>query len=102
MLRGLGEFRNDLNAGRAGADDADALVRKAGHRMALVAPGVLIVPATGVEGVAGEALDAGDAGKLRVAEEPGTGNHEARGDPVAAVGRDRPAGERLVPHQFLY
>ena len=54
-----GEVRDALHRGRAGADDADALVGELRHRRALgVAAGVVVVPPARVEGVAGERLDA--------------------------------------------
>src|SRR6185369_10272325 len=78
--------------------DADALVSELRHRRAArVAAGPGVVPAAGVERVALEALDAGDARQLRLVERSGSHRDEARADAITAVGVDDPARRRVVP-----
>ena len=62
-----------------------------------VAAGVVVVPAAGVERVALEVLDAGDAGELRHVQRAGAHGDELRGELVAAVGADDPARAVVVP-----
>ena len=69
-----------------------------GHRRAgRVAAGVVVVPAAGVEAVAGEGLDARDAGQLRPVQRTGAHGDEPGADLVAAVGADDPARRRRRP-----
>ena len=98
LLAGPRQVRHRLHAGRPGADDRHALVGQLLHQPALrVAAGIVIVPAAGVEGVALEGLDAGNAGQLGHVQRPGAQADEAGGEDIAAVGRDHPAAGRLVP-----
>src|SRR3546814_5079710 len=64
-----------------------------------VAPRVVVVPPAGVERVAGEALDAGDARELRHVERARAHGHELGRERVASDGGDQPAGCVLVPPQ---
>ena len=71
------ERRDALHRSGAGADDADPLVGQVRHRRALVgATGVVVVPPAGVEAVAAERVDAGDARQLRPVQR--TGAHRRR------------------------
>ena len=91
------EVRNQLHAGRAGADERDTLVRQLVQAAARVAAGVVVIPARGVEDVALEVLDAGDAGQLRPVVRALRHDHEAGPDVVTAVGADPPALESTRP-----
>lgn len=96
----LGQHRDDLDAGGAGADDAHALVREAAHAAFGGATCVGVVPPRGVEGVPLEVLDAGYPGELRVGECAG-GVDDVRGaERVTAVRGHGPGLGRLVPGQF--
>src|SRR5262249_22589314 len=97
MLGRPAEMRDALDAGRAGADDADPLVLETGQIPVRIAAGVIIVPAAGVEAVAFEAVDPGDAGHLGIAEQAGAGDQVAGSDLVAAVRPDDPALPLTVP-----
>src|SRR3546814_16629612 len=58
VLGVLGQMRNELNRGRAGADDRHLLVAQLGEiGVAPAAAGVVIVPAGGVEDLALELVD---------------------------------------------
>ena len=64
MFGCFAQVGNALYGGGAGADDPDPLVGQFFHRRTLgAAAGVGVIPATGVEAVAGEDLDAGNAGQ---------------------------------------
>ena len=83
----LGDFGDHLHRGRASADDADALAVELN----------IIIPARGVEGLAGKSLHPFDAGQLR-GREDAIGQHDiARAHCVAAVGADRPPAGCLIP-----
>ena len=71
--------------------------RELGHRARRVAAGVRVVPAAGVEAVAGERLDARDAGQLRPVQRAGAHRDEPGPELVAAVGADRPSAPRRRP-----
>ncbi len=101
MLGGLGDLGDHLDAGRAGTDHPDHLVAKLVERRRRAAAGIVEIPAAGVEALALEAFDAGDAGQLGGAEQAGGGDDEARRDTVAAVGMDDPAVALLVPDELL-
>jgi hypothetical protein len=91
-----------LNGRGAGADDADALVDKPGHRRAeRIAAGIGVVPAAGVEGMPGEGLDARDAGQLGNMQRTGAEADELRGEDVAAVCAHGPTRPATVPGQAL-
>ncbi len=91
LFRRAAEMRHALHGGRAGADDADALVGKTGETAFGIAAGVGVIPAAGVEAVALETFDAGNAGQLRPAQRTACENDEARTDAIAAIGLDQPA-----------
>ena len=101
LARALGQVGHALHGGGAGADDADPLVADPVQAAQHGAAGVLIVPAAGVEGVALEGLDAGDARQLGLVQGAVGHDHEAGAHGVAVVGRDDPALGRLVPGQVL-
>ena len=87
---GLGLLRDDgdgLDAGGAGADDADAL---AGEVDAFVGP------FAGVDPVAFEGVEAGEVWEAGDGEAAGAHDAEARGEAVALVGFDVPAGGGVV------
>src|SRR5690606_12492020 len=73
------------------------LVAESGQVSGGVTAGVVVVPPAGVEAVAGELLDSGDAGQLGTAEQTALGGDEAGTEDVAAVGAHRPPGGVLVP-----
>ena len=100
LLARRGEVGDALHRRGAGADDADPLVGQLVHRRPdRVAAGVVVVPAAGVEGVALEVLEAGDAGELRHVQRPGAHGEELRRELVAAVGADDPRVTVVVPLQ---
>ena len=95
-----GEVGDALHGGGPRADDADPLVGQAVHgRTGGIATGVAVVPPARVEGVAGERLDAGDAGQLGRAQRAGAHGHEAGAQLVAPVGADDPAGRTHRPRR---
>src|SRR6266436_1372270 len=59
LHRVLAEMRDALDRGRAGPDDADALVPQLVQAAGGIAAGIVIVPAARVEGVSLEFLDPG-------------------------------------------
>ena len=81
MARGLGDFRDGLNAGGAGADHRDALARKTDR---------FLGPVMRVAGLALEALDAGNARQNRRGQHADRGDQEAGGTVRAVVERDLP------------
>lgn len=82
--------RHDLDRGGAGAHHGDALAAQV----------VVVVPACGVEDLAGEGLKTGDARDLRVGQRPGGGDDDIGGQ-GAARGLDHPAQVLGVPgHQL--
>ncbi len=82
VARGLGDFRDGLDAGGAGADHRDALARKTDR---------FLGPVMRVAGLALEALDAGNARQNRRRQHADRGDQEARGAMRAVVERDLPA-----------
>src|SRR4029079_13138052 len=93
------EVRHQLDAGRAGADQCDALVRQFVQSAVRVTTGVVVIPSRGVEHMAGEVFDAGDAGQLRAVVRALRHDDESRPDLVAPVGADLPALRWFVPTQ---
>lgn len=83
--------RDDLGGGGAGAD----------HRHALAGQVEVVVPAGGVEDLAGEAAQSGQVGDLRVGERSGGGD-DGVGGPLAGRGGDPPAGLLALPAGFQY
>src|SRR6185295_19548583 len=93
-------IRDTLHRRRAGTDDADALVGELGHRRPRpVAAGVVVVPPAGVEAVAREGFDAGNAGQLGPMQWAGAHGHETSPNLVATVGSDDPACSFLIPFE---
>src|SRR5690606_36463687 len=68
VLRPGAEVRDDLDRRRPGPDHADALVAQPREAARLVAAGVGVVPAAGVEELSREGLDAGDVRELGAAQ----------------------------------
>jgi hypothetical protein len=98
LLAGPSQLGHALDRRRPGPDDRDPLVGQTVHRRPLgAATGVGVVPSAGVEGVAGEVLDALDARQLLHLQGTGPDPDEPGGEVVAAVGADPPAGAGLVP-----
>ena len=64
LLGVSGDRGHDLDSGRASADDGDALVNQARETATVIAAGVVIVPAAGVERVARELVDSRQARQL--------------------------------------
>src|SRR6266404_1907282 len=93
---------NALNRGSARSNDPDTLVGQPHQAASLITSGILVVPAAGMETVAGEGLDAGNTRQLGLAENTGGYDREARGDAVFAVGRCDPACCLSVPIEASY
>src|ERR671921_1998898 len=87
VLRLLGELRGDLDAGRAGTDEPDAL---AGEVDALVGPLGSVIP------VALEVFQARDVRHVRHRQGAQGGDDEPRRDDVAGVRANLPAVRILV------
>src|SRR5271155_6257357 len=96
------EGRHPLDPRSAGAVDPDALVGGLGQSARMVAPGVVVIPAARVEGMALEFVDAGDGGQFRSVERTGSHHDETGPHRIAAIGRDYPARRVLVPAQFRH
>ena len=93
-------MRDALDRGRPRPDDGDPLVGQAIHRRAvMVAAGVGVVPAAGVEGVAFEVVDAGDPWQLRDVQRSRPDTHELGSELVSPVRPHDPAAARSVPLQ---
>ena len=97
LLARFAEIGDRLHRARARADDRNALVGESGEATHGVAFGIFIIPARGVECVTLEGGGAGDAGKLRPAEDATRHAQEAGADLVAAIGCNDPTAGRLVP-----
>ena len=80
----------------------EAAMLEPGETALAGAAGVVVVPAAGVEGVALEVLDAGDARQLGPARGAQRHDHEPGLHVVAAVGPDPPALEALVPGELVH
>ncbi|ESU48605.1 hypothetical protein P376_3422 [Streptomyces sp. HCCB10043] len=92
-LRGLRLYRgDDLDRGGAGAD----------HRDALAGQVVVVVPAGGVEDLAGEGVEPGYVGHLGVGERTGGGDDDIRVERGAVGGLDHPVQVLLVPAHQLH
>ena len=98
VLRGLGQRRHALDAGRPGAHEAHDLVRQAGEGLVRPSAGVLVVPTRRVERAPGEALHARDGGQLQEVQDPDGKHVPATAQLVAAVGADLPPGRVFLPH----
>src|SRR5271154_1204115 len=97
LLRVRADVRYGLDRCGAGADQSDTLVGQLCQAAVVVPACIIVIPPAGVEGVAFEALDAGNGRQLRPVERTGARDHEPRPHRVVAVGRDDPAGARLIP-----
>ena len=97
LPRCCGNLGHDLDGGRTCTDDGDALVRQLIHRLGGAATGVAIVPAAGVERVAGEVLDPWDARQLRLVQNPSRQHEELGGQLVAPVRGHGPSPVLLAP-----
>ena len=84
----VAELGDHLNAGRAGADHADALAAEVD---------VLLGPARGVVDVALETVHAGEVRDLGRGEQAHGLDEELRAPGLAVVGRDRPPAGLVVP-----
>ena len=91
------DVRNALHRGRPGSDDADALALEAGQVAVGVPTRVFVVPSAGVEGVALEGADAGDARQLGPVERTIGHRDKAGAHDIAAVGLDDPAAVVVIP-----
>ena len=86
-----------LHSGGSGADDPDAFIGQLVHRFAWSPARVVVVPATGVEGLALESIDPEYPGELGFVQDS-SGQHEKAGrEPVVTTGRHLPAQRILVP-----
>ena len=92
------DIGHHLYRGRAGADHGHTLVRQPGHRFAFGrAAGIAIVPPAGVEALAFEQLDPGQAGQLGDMQRAGAHADIFGGERVPAIGSHDPQLARLVP-----
>src|SRR5262249_51563690 len=64
-------------------------------------PGVVIVPAAGVESVPFEIFDSGNRRQLGPIERTARHDDVARAEPITAVGRDVPSIRLLIPARFF-
>ena len=87
----FGDGGHDLDRRRPGADHGDALAGEV----------VVVVPARGVEHLAGEAVDARDLGQLGLREPAGAGDQDV-GEHGAGRGGDRPGPGLVVPGRLLH
>ena len=94
LLGHCAQSRDGLDCGRPGADDAHDFV----FQTRQVVPGVGIVPARGVEGVALKGLHACDPGQLGLGQGAVGADHKPRPHVVAPVGRDMPQSFLRVPY----
>src|SRR5713226_8398882 len=94
-------MRHALNRGRPGANDSDAFVRKLVQAARGITAGVVVVPATGVEGMPLELLDPGDRGELGPVQGPARHDHKARLEDVTSVSADGPAACLIVPARLF-
>ena len=97
VLGCLAEKRHALDGAGTGADHRDPLVAQPVKVPVGPAAGVVVVPSAGVERVALEVADAGDAGEFRPVEGPVGHGHEPGSQSVAPVGGDDPPGGVFVP-----
>ena len=97
MLGGLADVGDALHGGGASADNPDHFVRQLVEAPVGVAAGVVVVPSAGVERVAFEGVDAGDAGQLGPAEGSDGHDHEPGPHPVVVVGVQHPPVVGVVP-----
>ena len=97
LLGDLGDLRDDLHGGRAGADDADPLASKVLHRLGRAPAGEAVVPSARVKGLALIGVDAGDPRQLRLVQDPAGQDQVASGELVTTAGGDSPAKRLLVP-----
>ncbi len=97
FLGSPGQLRHDLHSGSSGADDADTLVGQLIHRFVWSSAGVVVVPPTGVEGLALESIDPGYPGKLGFVQDSSCQHEKAGREPVATAGRHLPAQRILAP-----
>ncbi len=93
-----GDLRHHLHGGGTGADDADTLVRQLVHGLSGAAARIAVVPATGVEGLAFEVFNPGDARQLGLVQDAPGQHQEAGREVVAPAGGHVPAPCLLVPH----
>src|SRR5437762_4549936 len=94
-------MRYALNRSGPGPDNAHAFVLEFVQAAGGIAPSVVIVPATGVEGMPLELLDPRDRGELGPVQGPTRHDHKARFEDIVAIGADRPAPFLIVPaHPF--
>ncbi len=91
LVRTLAEVRHALHGGGAGADDADPLAGEPGEAAVGSAAGVVVVPPAGVERVAGEVVDALDAGQFGAVQRSVRHGDEPGPHLVAMVGRHDPS-----------
>ncbi|MEZ4333183.1 MAG: hypothetical protein R3F35_15590 [Myxococcota bacterium] len=91
----LAEMRDALDRRRPGPDDADALVGEAREPTRRIAAGIGVVPATGVERMPFEDLDAGIARELGAGERVARDDHEARSDRIRALRSPRGRRQRI-------
>src|SRR5260370_17570800 len=94
-------MRDALNRGRPGANDSDAFVRKPVQAARGIAAGVVVVPATGVEGMPLELLDPEDRRELGPVQGPTRHDHKARLEDVTSVSADGPAACFIVPARLF-
>ena len=92
------QWRDALDAGRAGSDNGNALVLELVHRRAeSITAGVGIIPPAGVKRLAFEVLDTRDTRQLGDVQRAGPHAEIFCGEVIATVGGDPPDLRRLLP-----
>ena len=94
-------MRYALDRGSSGSDDTYALVLEFVQASSSITASIVVVPATGVEGVAFEFLDTGNPRQLGLVQWPARHDHKARLEHVAAIGSNRPTPRLIVPTRLL-
>src|SRR3546814_11278939 len=98
LLRVTPEIRDRLHRRRTGADDRNPLIGQAVEfRLLPAAAGVVVVPTRGVEDLALERRQSGNARQLRPVQRTAAHDTETCPDVVAAIGDDLPAADTLAP-----
>src|SRR3546814_19969249 len=87
------EIRDRLHRRRTGADDRNPLIGQAVEfRLLPAAAGVVVVPTRGVEDLALERRQSGNARQLRPVQRTAAHDHETCTDVVAAIGDRKSVG----------
>ena len=102
VLGVLPQEGNALNGRGAGADDAHTLIRKLMQIALVIAAGVRVIPAGGVEAMALKAIDARNLRQLRPVSGARGLDQEARVEHVPPVRGEAPALSVFLPSRILH